>query len=530
MAQQWTDDSNAAILTDLYQLTMLQAYFKAGMNEEAVFDLFVRRLRSRNFLLSAGLDTVLHFLETVRFTDEVIDYLDSLGLFDDDFLHHLKDFRFTGSVYAIAEGTPFFANESVLQVKAPIQQAQLVETFVLNQITFQTNIASKAARVVAAADGIPISDFGARRMHGADAAIKAVRAYHIAGIDSTSNVLAGKVYGVKVTGTMAHSYIESFDSEREAFATFAQLYPETTLLVDTYDTLAAVRMVADMAAEMGDSFIAGIDSTSNVLAGKVYGVKVTGTMAHSYIESFDSEREAFATFAQLYPETTLLVDTYDTLAAVRMVADMAAEMGDSFNAGAIRLDSGDLAQLSRDARLILDNHGLQDVRIFVSGSLDEYAVKKLVDAGAPIDGFGVGTSMGTIADQPFLDSVYKLSSYDGRPRMKLSASKTNLPGLKQVFRKFDAQGKVAHDTITGFDETVDGVPLVKCVMKDGVRTKHGKASLEDARRHAQESISTLPDELLSLEKIEPEYEVRISDNLRRTRDELQEQLAAMSGK
>ena len=453
MAQQWTDDSNAAILTDLYQLTMLQAYFKAGMNEEAVFDLFVRRLRSRNFLLSAGLDTVLHFLETIRFTDEVIDYLDSLGLFDDDFLHHLKDFRFTGSVYAIAEGTPFFANESVLQVKAPIQQAQLVETFVLNQITFQTNIASKAARVVAAADGIPISDFGARRMHGADAAIKAVRAYHIAGIDSTSNVLAGKVYGVKVTGTMAHSYIESFDSEREAFATFAQLYPETTLLVDTYDTLAAVRMVADMAAEMGDSF----------------------------------------------------------------------------NAGAIRLDSGDLAQLSRDARLILDNHGLQDVRIFVSGSLDEYAVKKLVDAGAPIDGFGVGTSMGTIADQPFLDSVYKLSSYDGRPRMKLSASKTNLPGLKQVFRKFDAQGKVAHDTITGFDETVDGVPLVKCVMKDGVRTKHGKASLEDARRHAQESISTLPDELLSLEKIEPEYEVRISDNLRRTRDELQEQLAAMSG-
>lgn len=451
-AHKWTDDSNAALLTDLYQLTMLQAYHREQMNEEAVFDLFIRRLRSRNFLLSAGLDTVLHYLETIRFTDEAVDYLATLGLFDEAFLNHLKDFRFSGSVYAIPEGTPFFPDESVLQVVAPIQEAQLIETFILNQITFQTGIASKAARVVTAASGALVADFGARRMHGADAANRAVRAYHIAGIDSTSNVLGGMMYGIDVTGTMAHSYIEAFDTEREAFEAFVRMYPKTTLLVDTYDTHAAIRLVTEMAAEMGEAF----------------------------------------------------------------------------DVGAIRLDSGDLAQLSLEARRILDDGGLRDVRILVSGSLDEYAIARLVSEEAPIDGYGVGTSMGTIADQPFLDSVYKLSAYAGEPRMKLSTSKSNLPGLKQVFRVYDSDGRASFDTIAKFEEEFDGEPLVTCVMRDGVRTSAGNVSLDEARAHARRSMGTLPSELLSLEKVDPEYEVRLSASLRSERDQLQNTLEAMA--
>src|SRR5690554_5748395 len=243
MPSEWTTDENHALLTDLYQLTMLQAYFEEGMDEEATFDLFVRRIKQRNFLLAAGLDTILHYLETIRFTDAALTYLRSLDLFKESFLEYLAAFRFEGDVYAIREGTAFFPDEPVVQVVAPIGQAQLVETFLLNQITFQSGIASKAARVVHAAQGRTVADFGARRVHGADAANRAVRAYHIAGLDSTSNVLGGMMYGVDLAGTMAHSYIEAFDSEAEAFEAFARLYPSTTLLVDTYDTVQGVKQI-----------------------------------------------------------------------------------------------------------------------------------------------------------------------------------------------------------------------------------------------------------------------------------------------
>ena len=251
-------DTRSPLFTDLYQLTMLQAYFREDMNEPAVFDLFVRRLRHRNYLLACGLDTALDVLENLRFTQEELDFLAEQDAFDDDFLDYLADFRFTGDVYAMPEGTPVFADEPILEVVAPIGEAQLVETYLLNQITFQTGIASKAVRVMHAAqrDGTDraVADFGMRRMHGTDAAMKAARACHIAGVRSTSNVLAGQTYDLPITGTMAHSYIEAHDSEMDAFKQFAQLYPETTLLVDTYDTLDGVRKVITLAEEWGDDF------------------------------------------------------------------------------------------------------------------------------------------------------------------------------------------------------------------------------------------------------------------------------------
>jgi nicotinate phosphoribosyltransferase len=217
-----------------------------------VFSLFVRRLPTqRSYLLASGLDDVLTYLETLRFDDEALRYLGSLGQFSQRFLEHLKSFRFTGDVYAVAEGTPIFPNEPILEVVAPIGEAQFVETFVINQIQLQTMLASKAARVVDAAQGRRVIDFGLRRIHGIDAGMKAARAFHIAGVHGTSNVAAGQLYGLEVSGTMAHSYVQSYDDEYEAFRAFAELYPRTVLLVDTYDTLGAITKLVTLAREIG---------------------------------------------------------------------------------------------------------------------------------------------------------------------------------------------------------------------------------------------------------------------------------------
>src|SRR6266704_2916485 len=232
------------LLTDLYALTMLQAYFDEALSGEAVFSLFVRRLPARrNFLLACGLDDVLTYLETLRFDPPALAYLESLERFSNRFLQHLEQFRFTGHVHAVPEGTPVFANEPILEVAAPIAEAQFIETFVMNQIHLQTVLASKAVRIIEAARGRQVIDFGLRRMHGIDAGLKAARAFHIAGIDATSNVAAGQAYGVRVAGTMAHSYIQAHDDEYEAFREFVRQYPDTVLLVDTYDTLAGVQKV-----------------------------------------------------------------------------------------------------------------------------------------------------------------------------------------------------------------------------------------------------------------------------------------------
>lgn len=434
-------EDDAALFTDLYQLTMLQAYALEEMEEEAVFDLFVRRLRQRNYLLACGLEDALRYLETLRFSPSALEYLETTGLFRPAFLEYLAAFRFTGDVYAMPEGTPVFAGEPLLVVVAPIGQAQLVETYLLNQITFQTGAASKASRVVTAAAGRLVADFGMRRMHGTDAALKAARAFHIAGVDSTSNVLAGQRYGLPITGTQAHSYIE----------------------------------------------------------------------AHA------SELDAFRAFASIYPGTTLLVDTYDTVEGVRRLVELSRSEGEAFRIGAVRLDSGDLGALARETRRLLDEAGLASVRIFASGSLDEHAITELVEAGAPIDGFGVGTRLGTIADVPYLDSVYKLSEYAGEPRMKLSSRKSSLPGRKQVYRRYE-DGQAVEDVIATAGERCEGEPLLRCVMHGGRRTEDGRGSLDAARERARSALTTLPPRLLRLEQADPPYPVRLTSTLEALRD------------
>ena len=250
-----TPSFSPVLLTDLYALTMLQAYFDEGMSDEAVFSLFVRRLPARrNLLLACGLDDVLTYLETLRFDQAALAYLDTLGRFSTRFLQHLERFRFTGRVDAVPEGTPVFANEPILEVAAPIAEAQFIEAFVMNQIHLQTVLASKALRIIMAAAGRQVVDFGLRRMHGIDAGMKAARAFTIAGVHATSNVAAGQAYGVRIAGTMAHSYIQAHDNEYEAFRAFARLYPDTVLLVDTYDTLAGIGKVIELAKELGRDF------------------------------------------------------------------------------------------------------------------------------------------------------------------------------------------------------------------------------------------------------------------------------------
>ncbi len=433
----WVDDTSAALFTDLYELTMLQAYLEKDLQEEAVFDLFIRRMPAkRNYLIACGLDDVLTYLETLSFSDDAIGYLRSLDLFSPRLLDWLGTFRFQGDVYALAEGTPVFAAEPIVQVVAPLPEAQLIETFLLNQISFQTLIASKAARVVTAAGDRTVVDFGLRRMHGTDAGMKAARACYAAGITATSNVLAGRVYGIPVSGTMAHSFVESHDRELDAFRAFASIYPQSILLVDTYDTLEGVRNVVRLARELGDGF-------------RVRGV---------------------------------------------------------------RLDSGDLAKLAVEARQILDDAGLGGVGIFASGGLDESSVADLLARGAPISGFGVGTRMGVSADQPYLDSVYKISAYAHTGRLKLAEGKETLPGHKQVFR-VETESRASHDVIGLHDEPIAGRPLLAKVMEEGVRLPAGHVSLSEIRAHAHTALATLPERLRSLQPADPPYEVRLSAGL-----------------
>ncbi len=437
------------LLTDLYEFTMLHAYRRDGLNETAVFDLFVRRLpEKRNFLLAAGLDDALAFLESFAFTPEQIAWLEQLPPFRGQDLRYLKNFRFTGKVRAVPEGTPVFPNEPILEVEAPLGEAQIVETFLLNQVTFQTLAASKAVRVVRAAGDAAVVDFGLRRMHGVDAGMKAARAF----------------------------------------------------------------------------FLAGVTATSNVAAGRAYGIPVSGTMAHSYIQAHGEEAVAFRRFAETYPETVLLVDTYDTLAGVRRVVELARELGETFRVRAIRLDSGDPAELAPQARRILDEAGLSRVGIFASNHLDEYRIARLRTAGAPIDGYGVGTAMGVSDDAPALDSVYKLVEYGGEGRIKLSSGKGTLPGRKQVYRMF-RDGRAGYDVLARAGEEHPGTPLLREVMRGGKRLEAGNVPLETARAHARGQVETLPGALRGLDPVPEPYRVELSAALEAERDRIATALA-----
>jgi nicotinate phosphoribosyltransferase len=317
------------------------------MNGTATFDLFVRHLQERrNFLVACGIEDALDYLEIVHFEDEGVAYLRSLGMFREDFLDYLRGFRFTGEVWALPEGEVFFGSEPVMRVSGPLIEAQVVETFLLNCVVYQTLVASKAARISIACGDQTFVDFSARRDHAADAALKAARASYIGGAAATSNVLGAKVYGMPPSGTMAHSYVLSFDEEIEAFRAYARDFPHNSvLLIDTYDTLEGARKAATVAREVGEQ------------GGQVRGV---------------------------------------------------------------RLDSGDLADLAIGVRRILDEAGGHDVEIFASGDLDEHRIARLLAAGAPIDAFGVGTQLGTSADEPALGAVYKLVHDESGPKMKLS--------------------------------------------------------------------------------------------------------------
>lgn len=431
--------THPALFTDLYELTMAQAYHAENMDQTGVFELFFRELPpGRNFVLAAGVNDLLLCLEQLRFLQDDLDYLRAQDDFDDEFLEYLSNLRFTGDVHAVPEGTAVFPDEPLVQVVAPILEAQLIETLVLNQVHFQSVIASKAARVVSAAAGRTVVDFGSRRAHGFDAALKAARA----------------------------------------------------------------------------AYLAGAAGTSNVLAGKVYGIPIFGTMAHSYVQAHEDELEAFRRFQDLYPQTTLLVDTYDTLDGVRQVVELSRRLGSNFRVRAIRLDSGDLEALAGQSRQILDDAGLEGVKIFASSGLDEWKLADLVGKEVPIDGFGVGTKLAIASDQPSLDIAYKLVQYAGEPRMKLSSDKLIYPGRKQVFRQTE-NDRMAGDTLGRWDESLPGEPLLRQMMQRGERLDAGREPLDAIRDRARRESARLPDELRGLETASPPYRVERSQMLER---------------
>jgi nicotinate phosphoribosyltransferase len=445
-----TNPLRSGLFTDLYELTMVQAYVAERMDQTAVFELFFRELPDdRNYVVAAGLNDTLDFLEHLHFTDDDLAYLAEQDQFNESFLEYLAGMRFTGEVNAVREGTVVFPDEPLIQVVAPIAEAQIAETAILNQVHFQTVAATKAARVVHAAGGRTVVDFGSRRAHGSDAAIKAARA----------------------------------------------------------------------------SFLAGAAGTSNVLAGRLYDIPIFGTMAHSYIQAHDDELDAFEAFARQYPHTTLLVDTYDTIDGVSKVIRLRNRLGDAFDVRAVRLDSGDLLTLSRHTRRLLDQAGLTDINILVSGGIDEHKIEKLLGEGAPIDGFGVGTKLVVVPDAPDLDMAYKLVEYAGRSRMKLSSEKEIFPGRKQIFRSIE-NDRMTGDVLARFDETRRGQPSLEPVMRNGRRLDTAAATLDEAREHCRRQIEMLPNAIRRLHRAPEPYPVEISDQLRADRDDLEDDLEA----
>jgi nicotinate phosphoribosyltransferase len=429
----------SALLTDLYQLNMIQAYLDHDETSTAVFELFVRRLpESRNFLVAAGLESALDFLERLRFTGDEIEWLASTARFNGRMLDYLASMRFTGDVHAMPEGTVFFADEPILRVTAPLPEAQLIETRMLNALHFQSLIASKAARMVLAAPGRKLVDFGLRRAHGGEAGLMAARAGYVAGLDGTATVLAETLFGIPSYGTMAHSFVEVHDDETEAFEHFARSRPDDlTLLIDTYDTEEGARKVAELARRL-----------------QAEGIRVS----------------------------------------------------------AVRLDSGDLGALSVSVRRILDEAGLDSVSIFASGGLDEHDLLRLTTEEAPIDGFGVGTSLTTSSDAPALDCAYKLQEYAGVPRRKRSPGKATWPGRKQVWRRLGPDGRMNGDVVSLESDDREGDALLVAVMRGG-RVLEPRATLEDARRCCARDLARLPDALRLLEPTD-RYPVEIAAALR----------------
>ena len=456
------------LLTDLYQLTMMNGYYLKGRHEQvAIFDLFFRQNKLITYSLAAGLEQVVEYLLNLHFGEEEIEYLRSLNLFDEGFLQYLADMKFTGDVYAVPEGTVVFPGEPILTVRAPIVQAQLIETAILNMFNHQTLIASKSAKVCGAAQGDNVLEFGLRRAQGPDAGIYGARAAVIGGCTSTSNVLAGKMFDVKVSGTHAHSWVMNFPTEYDAFKAYAQIYPESALLlVDTYNTLKS-----------------GVPNA---------------------IKVFDELRE----------------QGYKPLG--------------------IRLDSGDLAYLSKKARKMLDEAGYPDAIICASGDLDENSIASLKAQGAKISLWGVGTKLITSADMPALGGVYKLAGMveengEITPKIKLSDNSIKItnPGFKSIYRIY-VDGKAEADLITLRDEKFDttkpltiyhpterwkSITFENYTMRelsvkiiDNGKLCYDLPKLKDIAKYAKEEISTFWEEYTRIDNPHI-YKVDLSDEL-----------------
>jgi nicotinate phosphoribosyltransferase len=431
----WPDPDALGPVTDLYELAMMVGYLASGMAERrASFELFVRSLpANRAYLIFAGLDQAVADLLRLAFTPEQIRDLRRWPMFGDvdpALLDALGRSRFEGDVWAVPEGTVVFPGETLVRVSAPLPQAQWVETYLLTSLAYPTLVASKAARIASVAGGRPLLEFGARRGHGPHAGFLAARAAYIAGFAGTSHAEAARRLGIPASGTMAHSWIQSFPDEASAFAAFA----------------------------------------------RVFGAS-----------------------------STLLVDTYDTLEGVRNAAAIEPPVP------AIRIDSGDLEDLVPRARAILDDRGRRDVKIMVSGDLDEHRIARLVASGAPVDGFGVGTELITSRDAPALGMVYKLVELDGEGKYKLSPGKKTYPMAKQVFRRRDADGRFVGDHVTRADESADGEPMLVPIVRGGELIQP-LPTLEEVRSRCRDQLAALPAALLALEA-RPDYPITYSDAL-----------------
>lgn len=416
----------SVLLADLQAFTMLQAYFDAGMAGRASFELVFRSLPpGRNFLVAAGAGTVLDWLEGLHLSSSQIEWLSRQRRFSTAFLRSLETLHFTGDVWGLPEGTPCFPDEPLLRITAPLREAQLVESRVLNLVHLQTVAASTAVRCVLAAQGRQLVDAGLRRADGAEAALLSARASYLAGFDGTGTVMAGARWGIPVSGTMAHSYVQVHLCEAEAFEHFARSQPaHTSLVIDTWDALEGARQVVALARRL----------TAQGLRAHIRGV---------------------------------------------------------------RLDSGDVAELAPRVRAILDHGGLQATAIFASGDLDEHRIDALVRTGAPIDGFRVGTRLGTSADVPVLDCVYALVDYAGRPIGRRSPGQACTPGLKQVWRRLDADGQLLQDVVEQAGQRAAGEPLLQPLMLDGQRVT-AAPELAALRKSAGEQLGHLPPALRSL--------------------------------
>ena len=433
-----------AVMTDLYELTMAAGYWRERRSDSAVFELFARRLpANRGYLVAAGIEAIVDFLLDLRFLDDEIAYLRSLPVFagtPDDFFEMLAGLRFTGDLWAVDEGTPMWPNEPILAVAAPLIEAQIVETALLAILNFPTSVATKASRIVDAARERPVVEFGARRAHGTEAALIASRAAYLGGCAGTSNVEAGILFGLPVFGTIAHSWIMSFDDEIAAFRSYRDAFPgNSVLLIDTYDTVRAARRLVE-AFEPGE--ISGV-----------------------------------------------------------------------------RIDSGDLGALSRTVRGILDDGGFGSTRIFVSGDLNEWSITDLVQSGAPIDSFGVGTDLVTVKDAPALGVVYKLVELDRGSRreykMKHSEGKATLPGRKQVWRSTGKDGCYGGDVVTLADEPrprSDAEPLLRPIIERG-KPVAASATLSDIRARSMTCVSRIPTRLRTLESPGEAYQVVYSERI-----------------